>query len=103
MAAYIKEHGYRAQWTAPNRKVMINMGLTRFRAHVDLPRHWWSLVSRVFRQKEDSDAPRMGYLHARPGHRREDAFDLGGLVSAIIGVMILLGAYRIWAGRRAAT
>ena len=31
----------------------------------------------------------------------EDAFDLGGLVGAIIGVMILLGAYRWWAGRRA--
>jgi uncharacterized membrane protein YeaQ/YmgE (transglycosylase-associated protein family) len=30
----------------------------------------------------------------------EDAFDLGGLVGAIIGVMILLGAYRWWAGRR---
>src|SRR4051794_2347057 len=24
MAAYIKEHGYPAQWTAPNGKVMIN-------------------------------------------------------------------------------
>ena len=31
----------------------------------------------------------------------EDAFDLGGLVGAIIGVMILLGLYRWWAGRRA--
>ena len=30
----------------------------------------------------------------------EDAFDLGGLVGAIIGVMILLGIYRWWAGRR---
>ena len=30
----------------------------------------------------------------------KDVFDLGGLLSAIIGVMILLGAYRIWAGRR---
>jgi uncharacterized membrane protein YeaQ/YmgE (transglycosylase-associated protein family) len=30
----------------------------------------------------------------------EDAFDLGGLLSAIIGVMILLGAYRIWVGTR---
>jgi len=30
----------------------------------------------------------------------EDAFDLGGLVGAIIGVMILLGVYRWWAGRR---
>jgi uncharacterized membrane protein YeaQ/YmgE (transglycosylase-associated protein family) len=30
----------------------------------------------------------------------EDAFDLGGLVSAIIGVMILLGLYRWWVGRR---
>jgi len=30
----------------------------------------------------------------------EDAFDLGGLVGAIIGVMILLGLYRWWSGRR---
>jgi uncharacterized membrane protein YeaQ/YmgE (transglycosylase-associated protein family) len=30
----------------------------------------------------------------------EDVFDLGGLVSAIIGVMILLGIYRWWVGRR---
>ncbi len=30
----------------------------------------------------------------------KDVFDLGGLVSAIIGVMILLGAYRLWVGRR---
>jgi uncharacterized membrane protein YeaQ/YmgE (transglycosylase-associated protein family) len=29
----------------------------------------------------------------------DDMFDLGGLVGAIIGVMILLGAYRWWAGR----
>ena len=29
----------------------------------------------------------------------DDAFDLGGLVGAIIGVMILLGLYRWWAGR----
>ena len=29
-----------------------------------------------------------------------DVFDLGGIVSAIIGVMILLGAYRWWVGRR---
>jgi uncharacterized membrane protein YeaQ/YmgE (transglycosylase-associated protein family) len=29
-----------------------------------------------------------------------DVFDLGGLVSAIIGVLILLGAYRWWVGRR---
>jgi hypothetical protein len=27
-------------------------------------------------------------------------FDLGGLVGAIIGVMILLGIYRVVAGRR---
>jgi uncharacterized membrane protein YeaQ/YmgE (transglycosylase-associated protein family) len=32
----------------------------------------------------------------------DDVFDLGGLVSAIIGVIILLGAYRWWAGRRSA-
>lgn len=31
----------------------------------------------------------------------DDAFDLGGLVGAIIGVMILLGAYRWFAGSRA--
>ncbi|MGH2980194.1 MAG: GlsB/YeaQ/YmgE family stress response membrane protein [Solirubrobacterales bacterium] len=30
----------------------------------------------------------------------EDAFDLGGLVGAIIGVLILLAGYRWWAGRR---
>jgi uncharacterized membrane protein YeaQ/YmgE (transglycosylase-associated protein family) len=30
----------------------------------------------------------------------EDMFDLGGLVGAIIGVMILLGMYRWWVGRR---
>jgi uncharacterized membrane protein YeaQ/YmgE (transglycosylase-associated protein family) len=30
----------------------------------------------------------------------EDAFDLGGLLSAIIGVMILLGIYRWWVGRQ---
>jgi uncharacterized membrane protein YeaQ/YmgE (transglycosylase-associated protein family) len=30
----------------------------------------------------------------------EDAFDLGGLVGAIIGVIILLIGYRWWAGRR---
>ena len=30
----------------------------------------------------------------------EDAFDLGGLVGAIIGVMILLGLYRWWVGRQ---
>ena len=29
----------------------------------------------------------------------DDAFDLGGLVGAIIGVMILLGAYRAFVGR----
>ncbi len=32
----------------------------------------------------------------------EAAFDLGGLVGAIIGVMILLGLYRWWAGRQSA-
>jgi uncharacterized membrane protein YeaQ/YmgE (transglycosylase-associated protein family) len=30
----------------------------------------------------------------------DDMFDLGGLVGAIIGVMILLGIYRWWTGRR---
>jgi uncharacterized membrane protein YeaQ/YmgE (transglycosylase-associated protein family) len=29
-----------------------------------------------------------------------EAFDLGGLVGAIIGVMILLGLYRLFVGRR---
>jgi uncharacterized membrane protein YeaQ/YmgE (transglycosylase-associated protein family) len=32
----------------------------------------------------------------------EDAFDLGGLVGAIIGVLILLGIYRWWVSRRSA-
>jgi uncharacterized membrane protein YeaQ/YmgE (transglycosylase-associated protein family) len=32
----------------------------------------------------------------------DDAFDLGGLVGAIIGVVILLGLYRWWLGRRQA-
>jgi uncharacterized membrane protein YeaQ/YmgE (transglycosylase-associated protein family) len=32
----------------------------------------------------------------------DDAFDLGGLVSAIIGVIILLLGYRWWVGRRGA-
>src|SRR3954464_7142011 len=31
----------------------------------------------------------------------EDVFDLGGIVSAIIGVVILLGIYRWWVGRHA--
>jgi uncharacterized membrane protein YeaQ/YmgE (transglycosylase-associated protein family) len=31
----------------------------------------------------------------------DDAFDLGGLVGAIIGVMVLLVLYRWWSGRRA--
>jgi uncharacterized membrane protein YeaQ/YmgE (transglycosylase-associated protein family) len=30
----------------------------------------------------------------------EDAFDLGGLVGAVIGVLILLLAYRWWVGQR---
>src|SRR3954470_1338500 len=30
----------------------------------------------------------------------DDMFDLGGLVGAIIGVMILLGLYRVYLGRR---
>jgi uncharacterized membrane protein YeaQ/YmgE (transglycosylase-associated protein family) len=30
----------------------------------------------------------------------EDAFDLGGLVGAIIGVLILLAGYRWWVARR---
>ncbi|HEY3189787.1 MAG TPA: GlsB/YeaQ/YmgE family stress response membrane protein [Solirubrobacteraceae bacterium] len=31
----------------------------------------------------------------------KDVFDLGGLLSAIIGVVILLGVYRWWVGRQA--
>jgi uncharacterized membrane protein YeaQ/YmgE (transglycosylase-associated protein family) len=31
----------------------------------------------------------------------DDIFDLGGLLSAIIGVMIVLGIYRVVAGRNA--
>jgi uncharacterized membrane protein YeaQ/YmgE (transglycosylase-associated protein family) len=30
----------------------------------------------------------------------DDAFDLGGIVSAVIGVVILLGGYRMLLGRR---
>jgi len=30
----------------------------------------------------------------------EDKFDLGGIVGAIIGVMLLLGLYRVYLGRR---
>jgi uncharacterized membrane protein YeaQ/YmgE (transglycosylase-associated protein family) len=33
----------------------------------------------------------------------DDIFDLGGLVGAIIGVLILLGAYRWYLGRREPT
>jgi uncharacterized membrane protein YeaQ/YmgE (transglycosylase-associated protein family) len=29
----------------------------------------------------------------------DDAFDLGGLIGAIVGVMILLGGYRAFLGR----
>jgi uncharacterized membrane protein YeaQ/YmgE (transglycosylase-associated protein family) len=29
-----------------------------------------------------------------------EVFDLGGLIGAIIGVMLLLGLYRVFAGRR---
>jgi uncharacterized membrane protein YeaQ/YmgE (transglycosylase-associated protein family) len=29
-----------------------------------------------------------------------DIFDLGGLIGAVIGVMILLGLYRVYLGRR---
>ena len=32
----------------------------------------------------------------------DDMFDLGGLIGAIIGVMVLLGTYRWWSGRRSA-
>jgi uncharacterized membrane protein YeaQ/YmgE (transglycosylase-associated protein family) len=33
----------------------------------------------------------------------KDVFDLGGLLSAVIGVVILLGIYRWWVGRQAGT
>jgi uncharacterized membrane protein YeaQ/YmgE (transglycosylase-associated protein family) len=33
----------------------------------------------------------------------DQAFDLGGLVGAVIGVLILLGLYRAFAGRRGGT
>jgi hypothetical protein len=32
----------------------------------------------------------------------DDMFDLGGLIGAIIGVLVLLGVYRWWAARRGA-
>ncbi len=33
----------------------------------------------------------------------DQAFDLGGLVGAVIGVLLLLGLYRAFAGRRGGT
>ena len=39
------------------------------------------------------------YLFILIGIGDNDMFDLGGLVGAIIGVMILLGIYRVVAGR----
>jgi uncharacterized membrane protein YeaQ/YmgE (transglycosylase-associated protein family) len=30
----------------------------------------------------------------------DDMFDLGGLLGAIVGVMLLLGAYRVFVGRK---
>jgi uncharacterized membrane protein YeaQ/YmgE (transglycosylase-associated protein family) len=40
------------------------------------------------------------YLFILIGIGDNDMFDLGGLIGAIIGVMILLGIYRVVAGRR---
>jgi uncharacterized membrane protein YeaQ/YmgE (transglycosylase-associated protein family) len=40
------------------------------------------------------------YLFILIGIGDNDMFDLGGLIGAIIGVMILLGIYRAVAGRR---
>jgi uncharacterized membrane protein YeaQ/YmgE (transglycosylase-associated protein family) len=40
------------------------------------------------------------YLFILIGIGDNDMFDLGGLIGAIIGVMILLGIYRLVAGRR---
>ena len=39
------------------------------------------------------------YLFKLIGIGDEDKFDLGGIIGAIIGVMILLGIYRMVAGR----
>ena len=40
------------------------------------------------------------YLFRAIGIGDEDKFDLGGLLGAVIGVMILLGLYRVVAGNR---
>ena len=40
------------------------------------------------------------YLFRAIGIGDSDKFDLGGLLGAVIGVMILLGIYRVVAGRR---
>jgi uncharacterized membrane protein YeaQ/YmgE (transglycosylase-associated protein family) len=40
------------------------------------------------------------YLFAAIGIGDNDKFDLGGLVGAVIGVMILLGLYRAFMARR---
>ena len=40
------------------------------------------------------------YLFRAIGIGDEDKFDLGGLLGAVVGVMILLGIYRMVVGRR---
>ena len=40
------------------------------------------------------------YLFRAIGIGDDDKFDLGGLIGAVIGVMLLLGIYRVIAGRR---
>ncbi len=39
------------------------------------------------------------YLFKAIGIGDEDKFDLGGIIGAIVGVMILLGLYRVFVGR----
>jgi uncharacterized membrane protein YeaQ/YmgE (transglycosylase-associated protein family) len=43
------------------------------------------------------------YLFRAIGIGDEDKFDLGGLLGAVIGVMLLLGIYRAVVGRRSQT
>jgi uncharacterized membrane protein YeaQ/YmgE (transglycosylase-associated protein family) len=40
------------------------------------------------------------FIFAAIGIGATDKFDLGGLVGAVIGVMILLGLYRVFLARR---
>ena len=43
------------------------------------------------------------YLFRAIGIGDDDKFDLGGLLGAVLGVMLLLGLYRAFAGRRDGT